>query len=66
MTVTLGDTVAFTAPAAQVRARNTTVTTPTGVARAENALGGHPERFGRRRTLTVTLTRSTADEGALR
>ncbi len=37
---------------------------PAAVARGEHALGGHLERFGVRRGLTVTWTRTTtADDG---
>ena len=45
-----------------------TGTDPAAVARVEHALGSHLERFGARRELTVTWTRTTAtdDEGALR
>ncbi|HEX2288677.1 MAG TPA: DUF2218 domain-containing protein [Pseudonocardiaceae bacterium] len=46
---------------------------PDGVTRAEHALGNHLERFGARRGLTVTWTRTTTTtaaatdgEGALR
>ena len=40
---------------------------PSAVARGEHALGGHLERFGARRDLKVTWTRTTTDgEGARR
>ena len=44
-----------------------TGTDPSAVARGEHALGGHLERFGARRDLKVTWTRTTTDgEGARR
>jgi hypothetical protein len=46
-----------------------TGTDPAAVARGEHALGSHLERFGARRELSVTWTRTTTatdDEGARR
>jgi hypothetical protein len=44
-----------------------TGTDPSAVGRGEHALGGHLERFGARRDLKVTWTRTTTDgEGARR
>ena len=68
-TATVGDmTLAITTGEA-VLTLTVTATDPTSVARGEHALGSHLERFGARRELTVTWTRTTTAttrEGILR
>jgi hypothetical protein len=39
---------------------------PSAVARGEHALGSHLERFGARRQLSITWTRTTTDEEGAR
>ena len=69
---TQGDTSTATVDGLTLTVADTTLTLtvtgsdPTAVARGEHALGSHLERFGARRGLTVTWTRSSTAEGALR
>ncbi len=66
-TATLDDMTLAITVADAVLTMTVTGTDPAAVARGEHALGNHLERFGARRDLKVTWTRTTTDgEGARR
>ncbi len=68
-TATVNDMTLAITVAEAVLTLTVTGTDPSAVARGEHALGSHLERFGARRELSVTWTRTTTatdDEGARR
>ena len=63
-TASVGDTTLAITVGQTVLTLTVTGSDPQEVARAEHALGSHLERFGARRELTVTWTRTTATTAA--